>query len=291
MSNVTAATPAAPGTRPRASSVGEGRVTFPGILRSEFIKVGTLRSTWWTLVVFLVLIIGFMFLITLSVVSFSKGNGAHSTDDVVMFMRASDFPALVVIVFGCIAITGEYSTGMIRTTLTTVPKRLPALLARVIVLFSVTAVVTAVAYTVAAFISWLLCAGSGGVVDPFFTAETLSNIGSLALGLGLIVVLALCIGTIARSSAAAIAVGMGLYLVLPIVLALIAQLGEWVDQVVRYLPPVAFERLLAPYSGKDGVHAGELVPADVYWQNLGILVAWVAVAGVIAALLLKKRDA
>src|SRR5690606_26484583 len=113
-------------------------VTFPRILRSEWIKLWTLRSTWWTLGSTVVIMAGFALMMAV-VVQFLNDQMADvemaaedqaSMDAVLgaptVIAGGYEFAALVVGVLGAMVITGEYSTGMIRSTFAANPGRLGA---------------------------------------------------------------------------------------------------------------------------------------------------------------------
>jgi len=116
--------------QPAASIRSDARLTFARILRSEWIKLTSLRSTYWSLALIAVLGIGFSLLL----VSFTSGfvdnaepdpNGVLTTTTV-----GVGFGQLIAAVLGVLVISGEYSTGMIRSTLAAVPSRLPVLVAK-----------------------------------------------------------------------------------------------------------------------------------------------------------------
>ena len=111
------------------------------MIRSEWTKLWTVRSTVWSLLVAVVLTIGFPILASAVI---SSHWGSRSPGDRANFnpldpaLVGSQIAQLAIGILGVLVITGEYSTGMIRATLTAVPKRLPVLWAKTIVFASVT---------------------------------------------------------------------------------------------------------------------------------------------------------
>ncbi len=115
--------PARPGVLPAPS----GRAGFGGTLRSEFTKIRSVRSTWWTLIVLLAISIG----IGAAISGAAAANWSHAsasdraTFDATQVSIAGLFylGQLVIVVLGALVVTAEYSTGMIRTSLTAMPRR------------------------------------------------------------------------------------------------------------------------------------------------------------------------
>ncbi|MFE7651212.1 ABC transporter permease, partial [Streptomyces phaeoluteigriseus] len=103
------------------------RLTFFRAVRSETIKLTTLRSTWWSIAIAAVLTIGFAMLIAQAV-------DVPGFDPIQAVVMPIQFTMLLAGIIGAIAVTGEYSTGMIRSTLTAVPVRGAVLLAKSLVL-------------------------------------------------------------------------------------------------------------------------------------------------------------
>ena len=122
-------------TAPRPSSASH--LTTAGILRSEWIKLRSVRSTVWSYAIIVVVSLGMALLMS---TTFNFGGATLPAEQhVYIVMQASTFGIyfgqLIVAVLGVLIISGEYSTGMIRSTLTAVPKRIPALAAKALVLF------------------------------------------------------------------------------------------------------------------------------------------------------------
>jgi ABC-2 type transport system permease protein len=266
-----------------ALSTSDYRLTFAGVVHSEWIKLRTIRSTVWLYVALLVVSLG---LAALMAGSLSLGGGTlRASDQAHLAVTASVFGVffgqLIVAVLGVLTMSGEYSTGMIRSTLTAVPRRLPVLFSKAVVLFLVTFVVGIVSDFSAFFVAQPLLAAKGvdaSVADPRVFVPLLGG----GLYLGLVAVFALGLGTVLRNNAGGITVVLGILLLLPTVLEMIP--GTWTQQTIpSYLISAAGINML----GITSFSTVLLKP----WQDLLIVVGWVLVWGAAGAVLLKRRDA
>ncbi|MDQ0892560.1 ABC transporter permease subunit [Agromyces ramosus] len=265
-------------------------LNFPGVLRSEWIKLRSLRSTIWSYVILVVLALGMALLMSLSFISGGGPAaemgpaGLSSEAQAGLLVQASTFGAffgqLVVAVLGVLVITGEYSTGMIRSTLAAVPTRLPALAAKAMVLFAVTFVMATISAVGAFFVASAVFADSD-ITASLLDADVILPILGSALYLGLVALFALGVGTMLRSSAGGIATVVGVLLVLPLVLQMIP--AEWVADVLPYVLSTAGVGMFSDTSAA--------ADAPSFWENLLIVLAWVGASIAGATVLLKRRDA
>jgi ABC-2 type transport system permease protein len=260
--------------------VGSG-VSFPRLLRSEWLKLKTLRSTWVTLaaaVIFLVLAAGLIANhLHDNLLHPGSFNDPGDRDVLTTPLRGFGVTQLIVGVLGVLAVTGEYATGMIRATFTAVPRRLSVLAAKALV------------FGTLAFTAMLVAAGAA-----FFTGEQI--LGSFGVGLGapsatrvvialagyltLVGLLGVGLGFVVRSTAGGIASLVGLLLVAPGVLAALST--SWATTASHYLPLNAGQ---AMFSDTPAV-GGALTPA------LGFLtmVVWVIASLLGAAFVVTRRD-
>ena len=265
-------------------------LSFGGVLRSEWIKLRSLRSTTWSYLIVIAISLGMALIMSLSMGDGMNGGAGASSmpaaEQVSLIVQSSVFGVffgqLVAGVLGVLVISGEYSTGMIRSTLTAVPKRLPALAAKAVVLFVATFVVGLLADLGAYIVSSIVFAGidvSASLTDP---AVYLPILGG-ALYLALVAVFALGVGTVLRSSAGGIATVLGLILLVPTVLQMIP--AEWAHDLIPYLLPSAGLGIFTSTTAEP--------TADAFgaWLNLLIVLAWVGASIAGAAVLLKRRDA
>ncbi len=265
-------------------------LSFGGVLRSEWIKLRSLRSTTWSYLIVIAISLGMALIMSLSMVSDMNGgadaSGMPADGQVSLIVQSSVFGVffgqLVAGVLGVLIISGEYTTGMIRSTLTAVPKRLPALAAKAIVLFVTTFLVGLVANLGAFLVASVVFSGvdvSASLVDP---AVFLPILGG-ALYLALVSVFALGVGTMLRSSAGGIAAVLGVMLLLPTVLQMIP--AEWAHDLIPYLISSAG---LGIFTSTTAEPAGDALGA---WLSLLIVLAWMGASIAGAAVLLKRRDA
>src|SRR5690349_20213754 len=124
-----------------------GRAGLGGTLRSEFTKIRSVRSTYWTLLVLFAISVGIGAAISAGVAAnWSHTSAAdRATFDATQVSIAGLFflGHLVIVVLGAIVLTAEYSTGMIRTSLTAMPRR-PTLYTAKALVFALVAVVVTV---------------------------------------------------------------------------------------------------------------------------------------------------
>ena len=281
----TAPTPA------RATFVPTGSgLSFTGIIRSEWIKLWSLRSTPWSFALVVLTALGMAALMSFAMVGLRDSGadipagGFPAPDQARTLVTSSTFGVffgqLIVAVLGVLVMSGEYSTGMIKSTLTAVPRRLPTLWAKTAVLFVATFVVSAVSTIGSFLVSSPILAGTGLHASLFDESVILPLLGG-GLYLALVSVFALGIGVILRSSAGGIAAALGMVLLLPSVLPMIP--ADWVADLGPYLISNAGMNLM----GLVGMSTASLG----FWQNLLIVLGWVAASLIGAAVLLKRRDA
>jgi len=262
-----------------------GRAGLGGTLASEFTKIRSVRSTYWTLLVLLVVSVG----IGAAITGGTAANWSHMAPP----DRASFDPTqasvaglfylgqLVIVVLGAMTLTAEYSTGMIRTSLTAMPRRTVVYLAKA----AVFAVVALVVSFIAAFVSFFL--GQALLASTHDTA-TLSqpNVMRAVVGSALYVTMcglfAFAIGAILRHTAGTITAVIGLLFVIPILVHLLPQ--SWYQDVARWLPDAA-GRALSVTVGPPPPH---LFSA---WNQYAVFAIYTAVLLVVGGILFWKRDA
>jgi ABC-2 type transport system permease protein len=261
-----------------------GHLNFARVIRSEWIKLRSLRSTFWTYAIVVVLGLGFTALVAFSIpdtIASRIPAAQHSAFVVNTASFGVNFGQLAVAVLGVLAISGEYSTGMIRSSFAAVPKRLPVLAAKAIVLFLTSFVVGIVTSAASWAIAAPVLSGKGFSAD-FGSPDTLWAILGAGTYLGLVAVFALGLGTILRAGAGGIAAALGVLFLLPIIVNLVHSLTniDWIGKASNYL-------ISAGGSGMAGSDNGGFEP----WANVLIVLAWTVVSVVIGAIVLKRRDA
>lgn len=271
---------------PTRSHTVDGRLTFGRVLSSEVIKLLTLRSTWWSIIVVAALSVGLAAIVAAAMAS-SLDAGASATADLGALVSSAvispiQFTMLLAGALGAIAVTGEYSTGMIRSTLTAEPRRGVVLVAKAIVVAALLAVVSLVVFLVSTLPAAAIIGTTPiDVADP---GMLLQPVLYGCLSMAVFAVIGLSWGFLVRSGPGAIAATVGLLFVLPIVGTLFPSEGawSWLHDAVMYLPMYAAQSVTVP-PGSDGPLS---IPAALItlagWVIVGLLGSWAV---------LRRRDA
>jgi len=262
------------------AAVTVDRVTPGRVLRSEWIKMRSLRSTAVTLVSAVVLMVAMGWIVGWA----TNANWSDLRPDEQAAFNPIDtslagfyLAQMAVGVLGVLLITGEYATGMTRATFGAVPQRLPVLWAKATAYAGVTfALMLGAAF--AAFFGGQQFLGTHGV--GLSAPGAARAIVGVAGYLTLIGVFAVALGFVIRSTAGAVAILFGLLLVLPTLGLLLPD--SWERHVLPYLPSNAGATMFGAHPA-DGSLSGA--------ASLLVLLTWVAGTLALAALLLKRRDA
>jgi ABC-2 type transport system permease protein len=262
-----------------------GRAGLTGTLRSEFTKIRSVRSTYWSLLVLLVISIGIGAAICAGIAAhWSQMNAGDrlSFDATATSLGGLTFLGeLVIVVLAALAITSEYSTGMIRTSLTVMPRRgvfYPAKAAVITAVVLVTSVITA-------FLAFWV---GQALLSSTDHSATLSQPNVLRAVIGGALYVTLCgllaygVGSMIRHTAGAITIMVAVLFVIPILANLLP--SNWRDDVVRWLPSSAGDAITATVGN---AHPHMFSPWGEFLV-LGIYTAVVLVAGFV---LFRKRDA
>ncbi|TRW47405.1 ABC transporter permease [Georgenia yuyongxinii] len=285
MSTLTVDPPTTPHavTSPTAAEVHS---TFAGIMRGEWIKLLSLRATWWALgataaVMTLVSLAAAMSLNALAddPVTAPDIEQMHGAE---VIAGGFQFAMLTVAVLGALFITGEYSTGMIRSTFAAVPARIPVLAAKAVALVVLTTAVTVVGVTLSYLVT-MPQLSQYDLVPALDDPGTWRVLGGTVYSLIAAALLSLGIGTLLRSTAATVTVALTVLLLLPGTLSFIGL--DWVQTIVSYLPLPASSALLRT-GATDAPGADLSVEA-----SLVVVAAYAVVAMVAAAVTLRRRDA
>lgn len=285
MTTTTSVSPATAGSP--ASARPAYRVTARRVLHSEWGKFWSLRSSWITLGVSLLLLvaIGAIASATYSPDAVASGGqppgpgSGSSTDAVSLALLGATFASLAVGVLGVLFSAGEYSSGMIRSTLAAVPRRLPVLWSKSAV-FAAVAVPVATAGAIAAFLLGGLGLHGEKIALSLGDDGVLRSLIGAGLYLGLVGVAGVALGVLLRSSAGAIAVLVGTLLIVPGLTQLLPD--AWADNVTPYLPSNAGQAVMTLHES-----ANSLGP----WAGLAVFAGWVALAMAGAAYRLVRADA
>ncbi|GAA5208032.1 ABC transporter permease [Streptomyces thinghirensis] len=248
-------------------------------LASEWTKIKSVRSTMWTLGVFVLLVVGIGLLTGLVVASSSTDlSGSNSLE---MGFFGLLLGSICVITLGVMTTASEYGTGMVRTTMTACPSRGRVLAAKGIVFFLVAFVVTLVSAALVALMHVALLEGNGA--DEPTGGEWLKATVGVSFYVALLGLLSLAIGSIIRHSAGAITIMIGTLLA-PLVIALF-MFSESLKDVQQALFEYSIPNQMSIFYANSLSDSG---PSgwDPLWIMLGVTAA--AFAGAFA--LLEKRD-
>jgi ABC-2 type transport system permease protein len=255
-----------------------GRYGLAQVTRMEWIKLRSLRSTWWTLAATAAGTVGIGVAVGL--------NTRNAAGDVTNNALAGVVPGLLLAgVLGVLAMTSEYTSGTIRATLTAIPRRPLVLAAKAAVFGAVTLAVG----EAAAFGSFLAVAATlrHGVPAPTLGQPgVLRAVAVTGAGFCLIGLLGLGLGAIVRHSAAAIGVLVaGVYVLAQFV-------GFIAPGAATYMPILIVGNSLSTTKpvtcGADGTFCPHFLPA---WAGLGVLCLYAVVALAVGGWLLARRDA
>jgi ABC-type transport system involved in multi-copper enzyme maturation permease subunit len=268
---------------PRAKP--NGRI-FPDLLHSEWTKLRTVRSSYWTLLSAVVAMVGLSaILCAVYVAQYAHVNASdRATFDPASFSLTGSFLAqLAIAVLGVLVITNEYGSGMIRATLAAVPQRVSVLASKAAVFAGVTLVVSLAACFVSFFVGqWIL--SSKGVGTTLGAENVLRTVLGTALYLAVLGLLALGIGSIIRKTAGAIAAVLGLILVVPVIASL---LPSSMNAFEKFLPSNAGQALI----NGGARHGSNTTPQLAPWAGFGVFCLWAAASLIVAGVLLVRRDA
>ena len=265
------------------AGLGPGRATLGTSLSSEWIKVRSLRSTWWSLLamVFFIVGLGTLFAAVRAHRYNQLGPGAVDflSDPTQISLRGIFLGQLAVGVLGVLVVTGEYATGMIRASLTALPRRWPVLAGKAAVLAAVALVVTEAASFAGFF------AGQAALASTHHQAS-LSSPGALRACFGagvyltIIALLGVGLGFLLRSTAGGIATLVGIVLILPLLAQALPT--PYSTDVIKYLPLTAGTQIIA-----TRLDPTALAP----WTGIGVAAGYAAAALLAGLYMLRRRDA
>ncbi|UEL28573.1 ABC transporter permease [Pseudarthrobacter sp. L1SW] len=272
----------------RHNNVGPGP-SFLRVLNSEFIKFRTLLSTLILVGSTVLVMVGFAALNAWGIGQFSEAAKTDPQAAAAFAAQGADLTAGVPtsgiafaqLIIGSLAVllmSSEFTTGMARSTFTAVPKRIPAFIAKLLV-------VTVCAFVVTVVSSFLAYIAATPILDSYGFDIDLGSEHSrrllwvTGLYVAAVAAIGMSLGTLLRNSAGGIMSLLGLFFVVPIAFQLIP--GEFFEEARKYLPENLFERIVAA------------APADgalEVWQAATWLGVWVVVPLLAAMIVLKRRD-
>ncbi len=258
-----------------------GRAGFVGSLRSEFTKIRSTRSTYWALLALVAITVGFGAL--------ASSGAAHNAnqlgpdfDPTQRSLFGLYFGQLVMAVLGALTITSEYATGMIRTSLTAMPRRGTMFAAKAVVFASVALVVGLITSFGAFFLGQALMSGAH-INATISQPHVLRAVVGGALFLAACGMLSFGIGAILRHTAGAITASIVLLFVLSLLINALPQ--SWQEHVDKWVPAVAGSQIWAVKAATDG--PSMFAP----WTGFAVFCGYAVIALVAGLILFRKRDA
>jgi len=250
-------------------------VSLRRVMNAEWIKLRTLRSSWYVLGGAMAAMIAVGIIVAYAT---TRSNWAHlKLEDTTASATLQGFylVELLVGVLGVLFVSGEYSTGMIRSTLTANPVRGSVLAAKATVLAAFLFVSSLIIFGAAALAVSIVVSGREQSIDWSDASASLLPILVSSLAMAVFALIGVAFGFILRSGAGAIAATVGLLFVLPIVANFFAFAGEtwkWVLDAATYLPVAAAQSAILP----DGATLEGPVPYLTLagWVVAGMLGAW-----------------
>ncbi|AEG45197.1 ABC transporter permease subunit [Isoptericola variabilis] len=276
------------------SGIPVHHVTFWRVLRSEWIKFRTLRSTLWTVAITAVVMVGFALLVASLLgtddpqmqqgMQEDPGLQAMGMTGTTIVTVGYSFGQLAIAVLAALVVTSEWSTGMVRSTFAAVPHRLPVLWAKLVVIVAATIVLVTAALAVAYVVTRPILEEANLAVDLSEPAQVRALLGCV-LYLATVAAFSLAVGTLMRHTAGTIFTLVALFFVLPIIFQIIVTTTDarWTDEVNMRLPSVAGERIISTGTTPDTL----LEP----WTGYGVLAGYTVVLLVAAAVTIRRRDA
>ncbi|MGW1880307.1 ABC transporter permease [Streptomyces sp. NPDC001975] len=249
-------------------------------IASEWTKIRSVRSTIWTLGVFVLLVVGIGLLAGAVVSSSSSSDDLSGENALSLGFFGLLLGSMCIITLGVLTTASEYGTGMIRTTMVACPSRARVLAAKAIVFFAVAFVFT---LATSAFVAMTQVSMLSDVARTPTGGEWLKGTFGVSLYIALLGLLSLIIGSIIRHSAGAITIMIGAVLA-PLVIALF-MFSQSLEKVRTALFEYSIPNQLSVFYSNSLSDSG---PSG--WDPLWIILLVTAVAFAGAYALLEKRD-
>jgi ABC-2 type transport system permease protein len=253
-------------------------------LHAEWTKLRTVPGTAWLMAA----VVGLTVAVSAGAAAATHcaGTGCQ-VDTTKLSLTGVEFGAAVVAILAVLPICNEYSTGMIRATLTAMPRRHLVLTAKAAIVCGAVLVAGTVAVLGSLLAGRLILPGNGFTHAHGFALISLENGATLraaagsVLYLGLIALLSVGVAAIVRDSAVTIGVVLGTLYLFPIAATFVGN-PTWQHRIERYTPMAGLN-----IQATIGLHSLVISP----WMGLGVLAAWAAALLLGGGLLLRLRDA
>ena len=274
--------PAGPAPHPARSRI-QGRQTLLRSVRAEWIKFWSLRSTWITS--FITIALTVLFGAGLTAVLGRTEEYQDTAKNLIT--QGLTFGQVVVAVLGALIITGEYSSGQIRSSLAAVPKRGQLLVSKAVVL----AIVSFLLGSVSVFLSWAISKPfigehAGSLTDSHY----IGYIWGSGLVFATIALLALGLGFLLRSTAGTITVIVSLLFIISGPLQLAASKWPWIFKIIGCLPSTVAEAVSDPFQ-RTTEWGGQGAQFLTHGQAITVFAAWALIPLITAWIVFSRRDA
>ena len=251
------------------------------VTSSEWLKFRSVRSTWFTYGATTVLCVGLGALFALGRATHSGGGpggggSALIADPTRVSLQGFIFGEIAIGVIGVLAISSEYSSGSIRSTLTATPRRWLVLVAKAIVLFTTTLVIGEICAFVAFFVGQAVLKAKGANTATLSGTDVVRSIVLLAL-------IAMGIGLMVRHTAGAITIYVVLIFVILLIVAALPM--NWQQNIGKFLPEILTESMRSPNTGEVN-----FAPFSAITSTL-VLFAYAVGSLALGGTLLSRRDA
>ena len=274
------ATHLAPQSRPAALPAPAGRAGFGGALRSEFTKIRSVRSTYWTLLTLVVVTVGIGTLSCVGAISRGADHGPNF-DPTFRSLVGLILGQLIIAVLGALTITSEYATGMIRTSLGVQPRR-GTLFAAKAVVFAVVSLITGLVASFASFFIGQAILSSKHLNTSLSQPHVLRAVIGGGMFLAVCGLLSFGLGAVLRHTAAAITASIGLLFVILILSNFLPQ--TWQVHVNKWIPFNAGSQIWSTVTDPSA----HMFAA---WTGFGVFTAYAAIAIAAGLILFRRRDA
>jgi ABC-2 type transport system permease protein len=303
--------------RPSALPPATGRAGLRGVIASEFTKLRSVRSTYWTLAALLIISIGVGAAVMAgasSSLTNNPGNKAGFDGTQVSLIPFFEIGQLIIAVLGALTITSEYSTGMIRTSLTAMPRRGLVYAAKAIVFTSVTFVISLITSFVAFFVGQAMVASTGegaslfGSIkipanaifngspgpgnppkvtfqgtDVISASAVLNAVIGTALFVTLVALIAFGLGAIIRHTAGTITTVIGVMFIIPVIIQALPDNWRW--DIMRFFPDAAGRVISVTVPGGGNQHLWSS------WPQMIVTTCYAVGLLAVGAYMFRKRDA
>ncbi len=252
------------------------------VIRSEWTKLRTVRSTFWTLSALFAVTVGFSALVcwgTASTWSEVDAVDKATFDPAGVSLAGLTFGQLAVAVLGVMLITSEYSTGGIRSTLVAVPRRTRVIVSKVLVLTGVTLVAGLVTSFVAFFVGQALLS-TENIETSLSEPHVLRAVIGGGLYLAASALFGFAIGLVIRNTGGGVTFAVAGLIVLPLLSNVLP--GQWGDTVAHYFTSNAGQQVTQVRHTDGALDA---------WPGFAVFCAWWAVILLIGLVLFRRRDA